>query len=134
MLGGCGGNGGGASTQRAGAATDAGATVGSTQAVETTTIPAAIETATSPRTPAFAVTVRKGTVSGDLAPTVPRGATVQLTVRSDVDDTVHVHGYDKEFEVGAGDSAAITFSADIPGRFEVEMHESGAKLMMLTVK
>lgn len=61
------------------------------------------------------------------------GDTVALTVTSDVADTVHVHGYDLEQPVGPDESLRLEFTADIPGVFEVELHDSGLKLADLRV-
>lgn len=65
---------------------------------------------------------------------VKLGSTVMLMITSDVADEVHVHGYDQEFELTPGGTAEFTFTADIPGTFEVETHESGAVLTELEVK
>lgn len=61
------------------------------------------------------------------------GDTVALTVTSDVADTVHVHGYDLEEPVAPEEPATLAFTADIPGVFEVELHDSGLKLADLRV-
>jgi heme/copper-type cytochrome/quinol oxidase subunit 2 len=53
-----------------------------------------------------------------------KGQTVRFVVRSDVDDSVHVHGYDIEREVGPGRPARFSFTADIEGIFEIESHEA----------
>jgi heme/copper-type cytochrome/quinol oxidase subunit 2 len=62
------------------------------------------------------------------------GSSVRILVSSDVDDEVHVHGYDIEREVSAGQSATIEFTADQSGVFEVETHESGLLLFQLQVQ
>lgn len=61
------------------------------------------------------------------------GDTVALTVTSDVADTVHVHGYDLEEPVAPEEPATVAFTVDIPGVFEVELHDSGLKLADLQV-
>ena len=53
---------------------------------------------------------------------------------SDVDDEVHVHGYDIEREVSAGQSVTIEFTADQTGVFEVETHESDLLLLQLQMQ
>lgn len=108
-----------------------------------TTSPAAASARTAPSTPdrsapagtgrSLRVRVVDGRVSGDVRSSVARGTTVTLRVLVDTDDEVHVHGYDREFPVRAGVESSITFTADIPGRFEVETHEGGLRLMELTV-
>lgn len=65
---------------------------------------------------------------------VAKGSPVRILVSSDVDDEVHVHGYDIEREVSAGQSTTIDFTADQTGVFEVETHESGLLLLQLQVR
>jgi hypothetical protein len=64
---------------------------------------------------------------------VPRGSTVTLLVHSDVADEVHLHGYDRKVDVPAGGTAELTFTADLPGTFEVELESRGAPLARLLV-
>jgi len=64
---------------------------------------------------------------------VPVGSTVELVVRSDVADEVHVHGYDRSSFVTAGASTTVRFVADIPGVFEVELEQRGDQLAQLEV-
>jgi hypothetical protein len=81
------------------------------------------------------VEVAGGRVSGDTGRVpVAEGASVTLTVTSDVADEVHVHGYDRETELEPGTPAELTFDATIPGVFEVELHESGTVLLTLQVQ
>lgn len=65
---------------------------------------------------------------------IAKGATVRLLITSDVDDEVHVHGYDVEKELPAGQQADVQFVADQAGLFEVETHESGIQLVQLEVR
>jgi FtsP/CotA-like multicopper oxidase with cupredoxin domain len=64
---------------------------------------------------------------------VALGEAVQLTVTSNVADEMHLHGYDLSALVTAGGSATLTFTADIPGVFEIELEESGEPLARLEV-
>ncbi|MPZ66353.1 MAG: hypothetical protein GEU83_12860 [Pseudonocardiaceae bacterium] len=64
---------------------------------------------------------------------VPLGSSVSLQVSGDTADEVHVHGYGRYFDVPAGGSATLTFTADIPGVFEVELHDQGLLLTQLQV-
>ena len=64
---------------------------------------------------------------------VPLGSDVTLNVTSDVADEVHVHVYDNKAEVAAGGTATMTFTADIPGQFEVELEGAHLKLVELRV-
>jgi hypothetical protein len=80
------------------------------------------------------ITVRGGQVSGETGRVaVPLGTPVTLSVTSDVADEAHVHGYDREVEIPAGGTASVSFTANIPGVFEVELHESKLQLFQLQV-
>ncbi|MFF3785104.1 cupredoxin domain-containing protein [Streptomyces sp. NPDC001933] len=65
---------------------------------------------------------------------VKKGRTVELRVRSDRADHLHVHGYDKEAVLPAGRTVTLTFTADRSGLFEVETHESDLLLTQLVVR
>jgi hypothetical protein len=65
---------------------------------------------------------------------VPLNEEVTIEITSDIADEIHVHGYDKEFELEPGGTASVTFMADIPGVFEIETHESGDLLAELKVE
>ena len=62
------------------------------------------------------------------------GETVRLTVTSDVDDEVHVHGVEQTAELSAGSPTTLEFSLAEPGVYEVETHESGLLLFQLIVR
>ncbi len=64
---------------------------------------------------------------------VESGDEVSLAVDSDVDEEVHVHGYDETAEVAPGDPARLEFAADIEGVFEVELEESHTEIARLEV-
>jgi len=61
------------------------------------------------------------------------GETVRFRVRSDVDEEIHVHGYNITKAVPAGETVNVAFKGDITGIFEIEMHGSGALLAQLKV-
>ena len=65
---------------------------------------------------------------------VARGRNVVITVTSDVADHVHVHGYDLMADVAPGAPATIRFTADAPGRFEIELEDSGVQIAELEVR
>lgn len=71
---------------------------------------------------------------GIVRETVRKGDRVVLQVRSDEADEVHLHGYDLSTDVAPGAAARIAFVADVPGRFEVELEESGVQIAELTVR
>jgi hypothetical protein len=52
-----------------------------------------------------------------------KGQTIDLTVRSDTADEVHVHGYDVHKDVARGGSVRFRIPATITGRFVVELEE-----------
>jgi hypothetical protein len=62
-----------------------------------------------------------------------QGDTVRFRVRSDTDEEIHVHGYDREEEVPAGKTVDVAFPADITGIFEIEFHGSGEEIGQLRV-
>ncbi|MFD3548572.1 hypothetical protein ACFWUW_23725 [Streptomyces sp. NPDC058655] len=81
------------------------------------------------------VTVRDGRVSPAPARTeLRRGERVALRVTSDRADTLHVHGYDKELALPAGQEAILVLTVDRTGLFEVETHTSGLVLTQLLVR
>lgn len=81
------------------------------------------------------ITIREGKVSPAPARTeLRRGERVALRVTSDRADTLHVHGYDKELALPAGQEATLILTADRTGLFEVETHESALVLTQLLVR
>jgi len=108
----------------------------------TTTIGSAVTTTAPPTTtsapPAdeeLRVTVRGGDVVGGVRRfTVDVGASVLVRVEADVQDEVHVHGYDLTADVGPGTPATIRFQADIPGVFEIELEQRALRIAELAVQ
>lgn len=59
------------------------------------------------------------------SPAVCRGTDVTLTVRSEVDGVLHVHGLDAEVPaspVSQGDVLELAFTAGRSGQFPIELH------------
>lgn len=84
-------------------------------------------------------TIRISVTDGKVTPPalveeVGLGESVTLVVTSDVADEVHLHGYDAHADLVAGQEGTLTFTADIPGIFEVELEETGTLLVELEVK
>ena len=109
-----------------------------TSAATTTTAPATTAPATTAPEEPEVVTIRLE-VSADTAPelrrlSVQRGREVELVVTSELSDHVHLHGYDLTADVGPGLPGTITFTADAPGRFEIELEERGLQLAELEVR
>ncbi len=57
---------------------------------------------------------------------VREGDRVKLRIESDSPAEFHLHGYDLEREVEPGESATLSFTADITGRFDIEGHMGGS--------
>ena len=53
---------------------------------------------------------------------VDQGDTVTLSVASDEHGSVHLHGYDEEFEVGPDGETTVVFEADATGSFKLTLH------------
>jgi heme/copper-type cytochrome/quinol oxidase subunit 2 len=128
----------------------AGTTTMTTTTVETTTAattteppPATTEpppatTTAPPPEPAFdtvRVTVVGGQPQGGVKrATIEQGRDVVLVVRADVSDHIHLHGYDLMADVAPGAPARLRFTADVPGRFEVELEDRGVQIADLQVR
>lgn len=89
-----------------------------------------------PPEPEFVTIVVKGgqPVDGVADLTYEKGDDVELEVKSDIDEHVHVHGYDLFEDVAAGGKAKFSFPAKIDGVFEIELEDSGVQIAQLTVK
>ncbi len=64
---------------------------------------------------------------------VPLGSVVTLDVASEVDGVLHVHGYEEELQLTAGETTERTFKASMTGAFEVETHDPDAVWIKLVV-
>ena len=73
-------------------------------------------------------------VGGIERATARKGQQVELVVRSDVPDEVHVHGYDLHADVGAGGTVRIRFTARLTGVFEAELESRKLQIVELTVR
>ena len=94
---------------------------------DTTTTNPSAPTTTSPETTnttrsEIDVKITGGEVEGPETFEVTLGETVDIWILSDIDDEVHVHGYDLRFDLAAGGPFQLSFEADVPGVFEVETH------------
>jgi hypothetical protein len=110
---------------------DSGQSTGVTPTTITTTPESEV---VRPPKPDFVVLVAGKTISGGGRKTVKLGSTVRLQVVADATDEVHLHGYDKKVDVVEGKPANLTFKADVPGIFEIELEKRGLKLIDLVVK
>ncbi len=62
-----------------------------------------------------------------------KGDAIRFAVDSDVDEEVHLHGYDVSEDVTAGGSVEFDVPATIDGVFEVELEESVVPIAEITV-
>jgi len=107
-----------------------------TEAPPTTTEgPPATTTGATPAPVQIDVVVVGGEPEGGIVrESVELDSAVVLTVTSDVADEVHVHGYDLMADVAPGVPATIRFTADAPGRFEIELEDTGVQIAELEVR
>ena len=67
-------------------------------------------------------------------PTIDQGEKVVLVVRSDSGEAVHLHGYNLEKDIVPGKPIRLPFTANIAGRFELELHPTDTLLSVIEVK
>jgi ABC-type glycerol-3-phosphate transport system substrate-binding protein len=109
------------------------ATTPATTTTETMTAETTTTSAPEPRT--ITVVVEAGRPKGGIQrPTVDKGDKVVLVVRTDSGEAVHLHGYNIEKDVVPGKAVRMPFTANIAGRFEVELHPTDALLAVIEVK
>jgi hypothetical protein len=121
------------------------------EAAPATTVPTTTQTqppATTTEPPAATTTGNQGPgtvhidyevaggqpVGGIARDSVARGRIVVIRVTADVSDHVHLHGYDLMADVSPGAPATIRFTADAPGRFEIELEDLGLQIAELEVR
>jgi hypothetical protein len=105
-----------------------------------TTTPTQTETPppSSPPPPAVtrvSIVVRGGSVAGGIRRvTIRKGRRVVLVVRADVEDEVHLHGYDRSADIAPGSPVRLEFRANLVGRFEVELEDRKLQIAELEVR
>lgn len=65
--------------------------------------------------------------------TVNKGSIVSIKILSDEAEELHVHGYDKSLEFEPNAEAELRFTADVAGRFPVELENSKTDITTLEV-
>jgi hypothetical protein len=89
------------------------------------------KTASGPQT----VAVVNGKPDGGVKTiTYNKGDTVDLTVKSDTADEIHIHGYDLHKDVAKGGSVHFAFPASIDGKFVIELENAGEQIASLQVE
>lgn len=101
--------------------------------VAPTARPSAQELTAAPADPSEFIIHNGERVSGPADIDVRVGDTVKFTIISDVDDELHIHGYDKTFPLKSGEFTTVELKADIPGKFEAELHETGSLVTIIQV-
>jgi len=64
---------------------------------------------------------------------VTSGEEVTMTVTSDVQEELHVHGVDLYEDLPPGEEVEVTFTPEAEGIFEIELHGSGTQIANLEV-
>lgn len=115
---------------------------GAATTTSTSTVPETTTRATQPSTTSSPPTTSGSVADVEIVEGVAGGPevfeyelmeTVDIRVVSDVDDELHVHGYDHVFILAAGVPTQVTFLADLPGIFEVEVHTGHALVFEIEV-
>ena len=79
------------------------------------------------------MTLLEGRIEGERRYEVAFGDTVEVRVRSDVAEEVHLHGYDLYLQLEPGTEVTLVFEANLPGVWEAELHPSHRELFQLQV-
>lgn len=104
------------------------------------TTPAAAASSAAAAPDARAVVLEVRLAGGAVTPADTRvdvavGQPVELVVDSDTTDVLHVHSSpDHSFPVAAGSGQRFRFTVDVPGRVEIELHDSGRTVATLFVR
>jgi hypothetical protein len=88
----------------------------------------------APAAPTVVDVVHGKPAGGVKAITVKKDQRVRFTVKSDVADEIHVHGYDFKRDVPKGGSASFDFAAKIDGGFAVELERRSEQIAELKVE
>ena len=117
---------------------DASAPTTLTAATANSTATTAVQTQTTTTTaepPVERIRLRGGApVGGVRTIRASVGERVRIVVRPDVTDVLHLHGYDLERAAAPGETARFTFTARIPGLFEIELEQRALLIAKLEVR
>ncbi len=79
-----------------------------------------------PQDLSFSMTIEGGHLVGDESTlTVNQHDTVTIDWTSDMPLLVHLHGYNIETQVDAGETAQMSLVADATGRYDIAIHAPG---------
>lgn len=80
------------------------------------------------------ITVEGGQPQGGVSELAfDKGDDIRFKVVSDVEDAIHVHGYDIEVPVGPRTDATFDFPAELDGVYEVELEQSAVPIAQLRI-
>ena len=110
-------------------------TTPATTATTTETAGATTPTTSASQPKVITIRVVGGRPQGGIQrPKLDQGDNVVLVVRTDSGEAVHLHGYNLEQEIVAGQPLRLPFTASIAGRFELELHPTDTLLAVLEVQ
>jgi hypothetical protein len=81
----------------------------------------------------YHLSVTAGVVAGPAILVAREGYPVEIAVTADQADLLHLHGYELQQPVVAGEVARLLFNADLAGRYLLELENSGIPLASLEV-
>jgi uncharacterized protein (UPF0333 family) len=92
------------------------------------------KTSTSSSSGLVVIHVVNGKAQGGIQKiTVNKGQPARFTVKSDVSDEIHVHGYNVHKDVKKGGSVSFDFPATIDGIFDIELESRSEQIASLQV-
>jgi hypothetical protein len=110
-------------------------TTATTTAGTTTTAPTTTAPNPTPKPRTITIVAKGGRPQGGIGrPTIDKGDKVVLVVKTDAGEAVHFHGYNIEKQVTPGTPVRIPFTANLPGRFELELHHPDVVLAVIEVR
>lgn len=87
-----------------------------------------------PSTREFTFVVEDGKlVDGPSELEVNEGDTVIITITTNEEEELHLHGYDRSIDLAPGEAATLTFVADMSGKYPFELERSKTELGTLIV-
>jgi hypothetical protein len=109
-------------------------------AASPTTSPAGgTATSSSPASPGDVRTISISVTGRTVTPAparvdLRRGESLQLKITSDHDDELHVHGFEIERKLTAGEPVLVELRGGQPGLYEVETHNPALRLLQIAVR
>lgn len=76
---------------------------------------------------------QQGLLEGPAVIRVRQGDDIEIRISSDIDDELHLHGYDRHLHLRQGETAALRLEATLSGSFDYELHDRHMELGALEV-